>query len=199
MNSDSSPAMNPQRTWADLCGDTRDCRGRARPPARHLGVSAGTRQPTHTVSPVSIPRVSGPASVGHRVQGARQVRTLHDTGRRFLHPIRPHSPHRVGTAQPHCWPVAGEAMTHTGLVVPPLTRRKEGQGDLRELGEAGRQLAALNPTSGGSPLSCPCEPSRAAGTGGSTLCAGQRAALLTARPVDPVAADRSLLGTLTSD
>lgn len=46
MNSDSSPAMNPQRTWADLCGVPRDGRGWARPPACHLGVLAGTRQPT---------------------------------------------------------------------------------------------------------------------------------------------------------
>lgn len=58
---------------------------------------------------------------------------------------RPH--HRVGAAQPHHGPVAGEAVTHTGLAVSPLTRRNEGHGDLRELGEAGRQLAACSPAS----------------------------------------------------
>lgn len=70
---------------------------------------------------------------------------------------RPH--HRVGAAQPHHGPVAGEAVTHTGLAVSPLTRRNEGHGDLRELGEAGRQLAARSPAS-------PTlgEPSRAGGT-----------------------------------
>lgn len=97
-------------------------------PAPRLSPGCLGRDPTtHTASPTSIPRVSGPASVGHRARGAGQGSTPHDTGRRFLYPTRPH-PHPVW-GQPRL--PAGPS--HTGRAASP-TRRK-GQGGLRASGE----------------------------------------------------------------
>lgn len=151
--------MNPQRTWADLCGDPRDSRGGARPPAHHLGVSAGTQQPAQC--PLRAFLGSAALRMWATKSGgpARLELCMTPDGASCTPPAHTRPHHRVGAAQPHHGPVAGEAVTHTGLAVSPLTRRNEGHGDLRELGEAGRQLAARSPAS-----PTPGEPSRAGGT-----------------------------------
>lgn len=97
---------------------------------------------TRTVSPASIPRVSSPANVGHKVQGPCQVGTLHDTGRCFLHPARPHPPAPPcgsSPASPRARRRRGRD-THGASRVPPNTQERRPRRPERARG--GRKAAS---------------------------------------------------------